>query len=69
MLKFKNMRHRVEFAYDEMNTDIYYEGDYLYTIEDHNNDLVFEMLEENQMDNILNIIWNNNHTGKLSIMK
>lgn len=67
MLKFKSMRQRVEFAFDEMNTDIYYEGDYRYTIEDHNNDLVFEMLEENQMDNILNVIWKNNHIVKLAI--
>jgi len=67
MLKFKSMRQRVEFAFDEMNTDIYYEGDYRYTIEDHNNDLVFEMLEENQMDNILNVIWKNNHRVKLAI--
>ncbi len=61
------MRQRVEFAFDEMNTDIYYEGDYRYTIEDHNNDLVFEMLEENQMDNILNVIWKKNHRVKLAI--
>ncbi len=67
MLKFKSMRQRVEFAFDEMNTDIYYEGDYRYTIEDHNNDLVFEMLEENQMDNILNVIWKKNHRVKLAI--
>lgn len=59
MLKFKNMRHRVEFAYDQMNTDIYYEGDYKYTVEDHNSDQVFEMLEENQMDYVLNVIWSN----------
>lgn len=67
MLKFKSMRQRVEFAYDQMNTDIYYEGDYLYTIEDHNSDLVFEFLEENQMDNILNVIWNKAQTGQLAI--
>lgn len=66
MLKFKNMRQRVEFAYDELNTDIYYEGDYLYTLEDHNSKQVFEYLEENQMDMILNIIWNNNCAKQLA---
>lgn len=67
MPKFKNMRHRVEFAYSELNTDIYYEGDFRYTIEDHNNNLVFEMLEENQMDHILSVIWQNAKTAKLAI--
>ena len=59
MLKFKNMRQRVEFAYDRMNTDIYYDGDYRYTVEDHNSNQVFECLEENQMDYLLNVIWKN----------
>ena len=61
MIKFKNMRHRVEFAYDSLNTDIYYEGNYLYTVEDHNTDEVFEMLEEKQVDYVLNLIWQ--HSG------
>ena len=60
MLKFKNMRQRVEFAYDQMNIDIYYEGDYKYTVEDHNRKEIFEMLEEEQMDYVLNLIWMNN---------
>lgn len=59
MPKFKNMRHRVEFAYEVMNTDIYYEGDYKYTIEDHNNKELFEMLEEEQMDEVLAKIYKN----------
>lgn len=57
MPKFKNMRHRVEFAYDHMNTDIYYEGNYLYTIEDHNTNQTFEMLDEDEMDSVLSVIW------------
>lgn len=57
MLKFKNMRHRVEFAYDQLNTDIYYEGNYMYTVEDHNSNKVFAMLEEEQVDGVLNLIW------------
>ncbi len=32
MPTFKNMRQRVEYAYDELNVDIFYEGDYMYTI-------------------------------------
>lgn len=59
MIKFKNMRHRVEFAYDELNADIYYEGNYLYTVEDHITKEVFEMLEEEQVDHVLNLIWTN----------
>ncbi len=57
MPKFKNMRHRVEYAYDVMNTDIYYEGNYLYTVEDHNRDLTFEMLDEAELDVVLGQIW------------
>jgi len=59
MPKFKNMRHRVEFAFEFMNTDIYYEGDYKYTLEDHNNKRLFEMLEEDQMDMVLAEIYKN----------
>lgn len=58
MLRFKNMRQRVEFAYDQMNVDIYYEGDYLYTVENRSNHDVFEMLSEDQVDEVLNLIWN-----------
>ena len=57
MPKFKNMRHRVEYAYDHMNTDIYYEGDYRYTVEDHNSKTMYEMLDEEQMDEVLSFIW------------
>lgn len=57
LLKFKNMRHRVEFAYEKMNLDIYYEGEYKYTIENNNNKQTFEMLSEEQVDNVLNKIW------------
>lgn len=61
MLKFKNMRHRVEFAYEQMNVDIYYEGDYRYTIENHGNHQIFEMLSEEQVDRVLNTIWDELH--------
>lgn len=61
MLKFKNMRHRVEFAYEQMNIDIYYEGDYRYTLERHSNQEIFEMLSEDQVDTILNQIWQEVH--------
>lgn len=50
MPRFKNMRERVEYAYDELNVDIYYEGDYYYTILDHARDKFIEMLTEEQLD-------------------
>ncbi len=58
MLKFKNMRDRVDYAYYNLNVDIFYEGDYLYTIKDYNEDALYEMLTENEMDRTLNLIWN-----------
>lgn len=61
MLKFKNMRHRVEFAYEEMNIDIYYEGDYKYTLENHKDHKIIEMLTEEQLDQVLNKIWADLH--------
>lgn len=61
MLVFKNMRQRVEFAYEQMNVDIYYEGDYLYTVEHRNSNRLFEMLTEGQVDQVLNGIWNDLH--------
>ncbi len=61
MLKFKSMRQRVEFAYEQMNVDIYYEGDYRYTIENHSDHKTFEKLSEDQVDNVLNQIWQELH--------
>ncbi len=61
MLKFKNMRQRVDFAYERMNVDIYYEGDYRYTIENRSNHQIFEMLSEDQVDHVLNSIWKEIH--------
>ena len=61
MLKFKSMRQRVEFAYEQMNVDIYYEGEYRYTVENHKNDQLFEMVSEVQVDQILNKIWQELH--------
>lgn len=61
MLKFKSMRQRVEFAYEQMNIDIYYEGEYRYTLENHKNDQVFERVSEVQVDRILNKIWQELH--------
>ncbi|PKM57069.1 MAG: hypothetical protein CVU98_07935, partial [Firmicutes bacterium HGW-Firmicutes-3] len=57
MLRFKNMRQRVEFAYERMNIDIYYEGDYRYTVEHHSDHKIFEKLSEEQVDEVLNQIW------------
>jgi len=51
------MRHRVEFAYEKMNLDIYYEGGYRYTVENHNNKQVIKMLSEEQVDHLLNKMW------------
>ncbi len=59
MLKFKNMRQRVEFAYDEMNVDIYYEGDFKYSLLDHSTESKYEFVDEEQLDKVLNIIWHN----------
>lgn len=64
MLVFKNMRHRVEFAYDKMNVDIYYDGEYKYTIEDHQAQEMFEQVEVEQMDEILSKIWNDTCLSK-----
>ncbi len=61
MLVFKNMRQRVEFAYDEMDVDIYYEGDYIYTVEHRGSGRLFEMLTEEQVDYVLNSLWNEAH--------
>lgn len=51
------MRERVEYAYDELNVDIYYEGNYYYTILDHSRDQFIEMLTEKQLDTELERIW------------
>lgn len=64
MLVFKTMRQRVDFAYEQMNVDIYYEGDYRYTVEHHTSHQVFEMLSEEQVDTILNGIWKESHLAK-----
>lgn len=61
MLVFKNMRHRVDFAYEQMNVDIYYEGDYRYTVEHRQSGQLFEMLSEEQVDQVLNRLWNELH--------
>lgn len=59
MPRFRNMRERVEYAYDELNVDIYYEGDYYYTILDHGRDKFIEMLTEDELDSELERIWVN----------
>jgi len=55
--RFRNMRERVEYAYDELNVDIYYEGNYYYTILDHSKDQFIEMLTEEELDVELERIW------------
>ncbi len=55
--RFRNMRERVEYAYDELNVDIYYEGNYYYTILDHTKDQFVEMLTEEELDEELRRIW------------
>ena len=64
MLEFKNMRQRVDFAYEQMNVDIYYEGDYRYTVEDRVSHRIFEMLSEEQVDKVLNGMWDDTHLAK-----
>jgi len=64
MLEFKNMRQRVDFAFDQMNVDIYYEGDYRYTLEDRGSHRIFEMLSEEQVDQVLNSMWDDTHLSK-----
>lgn len=64
MLVFNNMRQRVEFAYEQMNVDIYYEGDYMYTVEHRKSRQLFEMLTEEQVDKVLNGIWHDFHKVK-----
>lgn len=59
MPTFKNMRQRVEYAYDELNVDIFYEGDYMYTILDHSCEEFIEMLTEEELDHELSRIWMN----------
>lgn len=53
MPEFKSMRQRVEYAYDCLHVDIYYEGNYLYTIYNNTTDEEFSNLTEEQMDQIL----------------
>lgn len=57
MPKFRNMRERVEYAYDMLNVDIFYEGDYRYTVLDHRQNLTVEMLTVEELDNVLEKIW------------
>jgi hypothetical protein len=55
--RFRNMRERVEYAYEALNVDIYYEGNYYYTILDHSRDKFIEMLTEEELDTELEHIW------------
>ena len=64
MLKFKNMRQRVDFAFEQMNVDIYYEGDYRYTVEHRGSRQIFEMLSEVQVDKVLNLLWDEMHLAR-----
>lgn len=57
MPKFRNMRERVEYAYDHLNVDIFYEGNFRYTVFNHGNQESFEMLDEAQLDQVLESIW------------
>lgn len=57
MLKFSNMRQRVEFIYEKMALDLYYEGDYKYTLICQSNDLTYTGLDVKGLDAVLNRIW------------
>lgn len=61
MLRFKNMRQRVDFAFEQMGVDIYYEGNYTYTVADSKRRKLFEFLSEEQVDQVLNRIWDEAH--------
>lgn len=54
--KFRTMRERVDYAYDELNVDIYYEGNYYFTILDHTQNKLIEMLTEEELDRQLESI-------------
>lgn len=51
------MRERVDYAFDELNVDIYYEGNYYFTILDHTKNKFIEMLTEEELDQELESIW------------
>lgn len=57
MPRFRNMRERVEYAYDVLNVDIFYEGDFIYTLFDHDCSVYVEYLTEEELDAELNKIW------------
>lgn len=57
VLSFKNMRQRVDFAYDNMDIDIFYEGDYHYTLRDNQQNTFYEMIDEDDLDDVLSVIW------------
>ena len=57
MPKFKNMRHRVEYAYDSLNVDLFYEGEELFTVWDHNEEKTIERVTLSEVDQILHSIW------------
>lgn len=57
MPKFRTMRERVEYAYDALNVDIYYEGNCYFTILNHSKNQFIEMLTEEELDKQLENIW------------
>ncbi len=62
MPRFRNMRERVEYAYDVLNVDIFYEGNFIYTLFDNDCSVYMEYLTEEEMDAELNRIWMNKNT-------
>lgn len=57
MREFRNMRDRVDYAYEQLNVDMIYEGNACFTIIDHNNGAVIEMVSQELLDVELYKIW------------
>ena len=64
---FRTMRERVEYAYDELNVDIYYEGEDCFTIHNHTKDEYVERLTERELDKELARIWATIYSKKIVV--
>lgn len=64
---FRTMRERVEYAYDELNVDIYYEGEDCFTIHNHSKDEYVERLTERELDKELARIWATIYSKKIVV--
>lgn len=64
---FRTMRERVDYAYEALNVDIYYEGEDCFTIHDHTKDKYVERLTERELDQELANIWSTLNSIKIPV--